>query len=82
MQWETLIMPSAALLVSVTTFIYTTRKKRAETYAQQLERRLEDIEQKELRCTERLEAMERQNHDLLLRLAGIKPTGRPLRPDE
>mgnify|MGYP001559273946 CR=1 FL=1 len=72
---ESQLVPFAALVIAITTFVYAVRNKIGDNTIRNLERRIDELMVKEQRCSERLAALELLNQDLLLRLAGIRPMG-------
>lgn len=72
---ESQLVPFAALVIAIGTFVYAVRSKAGDNTIHNLERRIDELQVKEQRCSERLAALELLNQELLLRLAGIRPMG-------
>lgn len=76
MTWEPHVISAAAMFISLGGLIYTVKSKASESYVKTLEYKLNDVILVEKECQRRLTNIEQLNHDLLMRLAGIRPIGR------
>ena len=75
MSIESMIMSLIATLIAACTLVYTVYGKRKENYAHILERRVDELERKEVLCYDRVSQLtveitelRKLNQDLLIRL--------------